>query len=66
MPLPGHWPIWTENLVPPHPYFGCKLIVFNGLQMVIRCKIFKTKELFAKSSRIRSYETFRCLPAAFG
>jgi hypothetical protein len=38
----------------PHPYFGRKLFVFLMLQAMCRCKIFKTKELSAKSSRIRS------------
>jgi hypothetical protein len=38
----------------PHPYFGRKILVFIGLQTVLRCKIVKTKELPAKSSRIRS------------
>jgi hypothetical protein len=32
----------------------------------VRCKIFITKEFPAKSSRIRSYVTFRPLLAAFG
>jgi hypothetical protein len=41
----------------PHPYFVNKFLVFIGLQVWLRCKIVKTKELFAKSSRIRSYGT---------
>ena len=39
---------------PPHPYFGRKVVVFLMLQTGLRCKVVKTKELFAKSSRIRS------------
>jgi hypothetical protein len=39
----------------PHPYFVNKFLVFMGLQAWLRCKIVKTKELSAKSSRIRSY-----------
>jgi hypothetical protein len=42
----------------PHPYFVNKPIVFWRLQAWFRCKIVKKKELFAKSSRIRSYATF--------
>jgi hypothetical protein len=38
----------------PHPYFWHKILVFIGLQTVFRCKIVKTKELPAKSPRIRS------------
>jgi hypothetical protein len=40
--------------LPPHPYFGHNILVFIGLQTAFRCKIVKTKELPAKSSRIRS------------
>jgi hypothetical protein len=40
----------------PHPYFVNKFLVFMGLQAWLRRKIVKTKELSAKSSRIRSYE----------
>jgi hypothetical protein len=54
-----------EDLPHPHPYSGRKYLFFNGLQAAFRRKIFKTNELFAEYSRIRSYETFRCLPAAF-
>jgi hypothetical protein len=50
----------------PHPYFGCKFVVFMRLQTGLRCKIVKTKEFPAKSSRIRSYEPFRPLPAESG
>jgi hypothetical protein len=32
----------------PHPYFGCKILVFMMLQAGYCCKIVKTKELFAK------------------
>jgi hypothetical protein len=39
----------------PHPYFGRKVFVFLRLQTGLRCKIVKTKEFPAKSSRIRSY-----------
>jgi hypothetical protein len=39
----------------PHPYFGRKVVVFLRLQTGLRCKIVKTKEFPAKSSRIRSY-----------
>jgi hypothetical protein len=49
---------------PPHPYSGCKLLIFFRLQAACRCKIFKTKEILAKYSRIRSYETFQLLLAA--
>ena len=42
----------------PHPYFGRKILVFLRLQAGLRCKIVKTKEFPAKSSRIRSYGTF--------
>jgi hypothetical protein len=42
----------------PHPYFRRKILVFFGLQEELRCKIVKTKEFPAKSSRIRSYGTF--------
>ena len=47
----------------PHSYFGRNRLVFLSLQDGLRCKIFKTKEFPAKSSRIRSYETFQPLPA---
>jgi hypothetical protein len=47
----------------PHPYFGCKFLVFLKLQTGLRCKIVKTKEFPAKSSRIRSYGPFRPLLA---
>src|SRR5208283_4800057 len=50
----------------PHPYFGCKFLVFFGLQAGLRCKIVKTKEFPAKSSRERSYGTFFRLLAAIG
>jgi hypothetical protein len=50
----------------PHPYFGCKFPIFMSLQTVLCCKIVKTKELFAKSSRIRSYVEFESLLAASG
>jgi hypothetical protein len=49
----------------PHPYFGNKISVFKSLQVGMRCKIVKTKELFAKSSRIRSYAMIRPFPATF-
>src|ERR1035437_3309003 len=45
----------------PHPYFGHKILVFLRLQGGLRCKIVKTKEFPAKSSRIKSYGTFRRL-----
>jgi hypothetical protein len=48
--------VWTIGY--PHPYFGRKILVFMRLQTVLRCKIVKTKEFPAKSSRIRSYGTF--------
>jgi hypothetical protein len=41
-------------MVPPHPYFGRKVVVLLLLQTGVGCKVVKTKELFAKSSRIRS------------
>jgi hypothetical protein len=47
----------------PHPYFGRKILVFLRLQTGLRCKIVKTKEFPAKSSRIRSYGPFRPLLA---
>jgi hypothetical protein len=43
-----------EEPLYPHPYFGRKILVFMSLQTVLRCKIVKTKELPAKSPRIRS------------
>jgi hypothetical protein len=46
----------------PHPYFGRKILVFMRLQEGLRCKIVITKELPAKSSRIRSYGPFWPLP----
>jgi hypothetical protein len=54
------------NIGYPHPYFGCKILIFTRLQAGLRCKIVKTKEFPAKSSRIRSYGTFRPLLAAYG
>jgi hypothetical protein len=42
----------------PHPYFGRKILVFLRLRGGLRCKIVKTKEFPAKSSRIRSYGPF--------
>jgi hypothetical protein len=39
----------------PHPYFAYKIFAFFSLRIGVRRKIVKTKELFAKSSRIRSY-----------
>jgi hypothetical protein len=45
----------------PHPYFGRKVGVLLRLQTGLRCKIVKTKEFPAKSSRIRSYGPFRPL-----
>jgi hypothetical protein len=53
------------NIGYPHPYFGRKILVFLRLQTGVRCKIVITKELPAKSSRIRSYGPFWPLPAAF-
>jgi hypothetical protein len=50
----------------PHPYFGRKVVVLLRLQAGLRCKIVKTKEFPAKSSRIRSYVKFWPLLAAFG
>jgi hypothetical protein len=50
-------------VVHPHPYFGCKVLVFLRLQTRLRCKIVKKKEFPAKSSRIRSYGPFRPLQA---
>jgi hypothetical protein len=47
----------------PHPYFGRKILVFFGLQAGLRCKVVKTKEFPAKSSRIRSYGPFSPLSA---
>jgi hypothetical protein len=47
----------------PHPYFGRKVVVLLRLQTGLRCKIVKTKEFPAKSSRIRSYGPFRPLAA---
>jgi len=34
----------------PHPYFGRKILVFLRLRAGWRCKIVKTKKLFAESS----------------
>ena len=52
------WFVLTAKLVLygpyPHPYFGRKILVFLRIQAGYRCKIVKTKELPAKSSRIRS------------
>jgi hypothetical protein len=42
----------------PHPYFANKILVFNEMRPEYRCKIVKTKELFAKSSYQRSYGVF--------
>jgi len=50
----------------PHPYFGNKILVFFNLQVWFHCKIVKTKELFAKYSRIRSYALIWPLLASFG
>jgi hypothetical protein len=50
------WQSWYIRY--PHPYFGRKILVFMRLQGGLRCKIVKTKEFPAKSSRIRSYGTF--------
>jgi len=50
----------------PHPYFGRKILVFLRLQAGVRCKIVKTKEFPAKSSRIRSYGPFWPLLTASG
>jgi hypothetical protein len=47
---------YTDFRIHPHPYFVNKILVFFGLRAGFRCKIVKTKELFAKSSSIRSYE----------
>jgi hypothetical protein len=44
-----------------HWYFGRKLLIFISLRVELRRKIFKTKEFFAKYSRIRSYERFPLL-----
>jgi hypothetical protein len=54
---PASLPVDT-SVTPPHPYFGCKFLVFLRLQTGLRCKIFKTKEFPAKSSWIRSYGLF--------
>jgi hypothetical protein len=48
----------------PHPYFVNKFLVFLRLQVGLRRKILITKKFPAKSSRIRSYVTFRPLLAA--
>jgi len=53
--------LFIYRLPHPHPYFGCKFLVFLSLQTGLRCKIVKTKEFPAKSSSIRSYVTFRPL-----
>jgi hypothetical protein len=45
----------------PHPYFANKLLVFLRLRVGLRCKILITMKFPAKSSRIRSYVTFRPL-----
>jgi hypothetical protein len=50
----------------PHPYFVNKILVFLSLREGLRCKIVKTKEFPAKSSRIRSYVLFWLLMAASG
>jgi hypothetical protein len=54
----GLWLVPTVKLVLygpyPHPYLGRKFLVFLRLQAGYRCKIVKTKEFPAKSSRIRS------------
>jgi hypothetical protein len=57
---------WASGNDTPHPYFGNKILVFLKLREGLRCKIVKTKELFAKSSRIRSYVWFQPLLEAFG
>jgi hypothetical protein len=48
------------------PYFGNKILVFMSLEAGLRCKIVKTMEFPAKSSRIRSYVEFRPLLAVSG
>jgi hypothetical protein len=54
-------PGWTMGY--PHPYFGCKILVFFRLQARLRCKILKTMKFHAKYSRIRSYGPFWPLTA---
>jgi hypothetical protein len=49
----------------PHPYFGRKVVVLLRLQTGLRCKIVKTKEFPAKSSRIRSYVDFSATTSRF-
>jgi hypothetical protein len=67
---PAPWLVPRAKLHPvrptPHPYFGRKILVFRSLRVGLRCKIVKTKKLPAKSSRIRSYETFLLVLAASG
>jgi hypothetical protein len=59
--------VWIKaGIRDPHPYFVNKILVFFDLRVWLRCKIIKTKELFAKSSSERSYAHFLPLPAAFG
>jgi hypothetical protein len=48
------------------PYFGNKILVFMSLEAGLRCKIVKTMEFPAKSSRIRSYAMIRPQLMAFG
>jgi hypothetical protein len=58
VPPLGLWFVPTAKLVLyvpyPHPYFRRNRLVFLRIQAWYRCKIFITKELPAKSSRIRS------------
>jgi hypothetical protein len=62
-PASETWGTRQEHRV-PHPYFGCKILVFLRLQAGLRCKIVKTKEFPAKLPRIRSYVKFRSHLAA--
>jgi hypothetical protein len=47
----------------PHPYFVSKFLVFISLGAGLHCKILRTKEFPAKSTRIRSYATLQPLQA---
>jgi hypothetical protein len=47
-PGPSLVPTAKLPLATPHPYFVNKFFVFFSLQVWLRCKILKTKELSAK------------------
>jgi hypothetical protein len=49
------WYPWSLSGDPLPPYFGSKVSRFLEIRWVYRCKVFITKEFFAKSSSVRSY-----------